>query len=66
MPDGGRNREDDRRHNHRAGAAHQFEQRQQKKAADGGTGEVEEVDSVDLPNGFANGERDNRAGSEER
>ncbi len=46
--------------------AYQPDHREQQEASGRGAGEVEEVDAVHVVDGFADGERDDRAGHEER
>ena len=64
VPDGGGGGEGDGGGDHGIGPANEFEQRQQEKAAGGGADEIEEIDAVDLVNGFADGERDDGSGGE--
>src|ERR1019366_3618070 len=63
VPDGGGGGEGDGGGDHRVRTAHQLEQRQKEQASGGG--EVEEIDPVDLLDGFADGEGDDGAGGEE-
>ncbi len=65
VPDGGSGGEGDSGGDHGVGSADEFEQRQQEKASGGGADEIEEIDPVDLLDGFANGERDDGSGGEE-
>src|ERR1019366_380831 len=65
VPDGGGGGEGDGGGDHGVRTAHQLEQRQKEKASNRGAGEVEEVDPVDLLDGFADGQRDDGAGGEE-
>ena len=65
VPDGGGGGEGDGGGDHGVRTTDQFEQGQQEEASHGGAGEIEKVDPVDLPDGLADGERDDGAGSEE-
>ena len=66
VPDRGRDGERDRRADHRVRTADQFEQRQQQQASGGGARQVVKIDAVHMLDGLADGQRDDRARSEER
>src|ERR1043165_8237266 len=66
MPDRGGGGESNNRYDDRGDAAHDGEHGDQHEASRSRTEQVDEVDSVDLYHGGADGERDDRAGGDKR